>query len=1269
MVSAPQDEIASHRDDRRFREIYRFFQPATPAALLYSHQILPTDGDDGFAIHVDGTPGLESAGTSLAVCLPSEQNTSSANTILTTFAQTATLKLNAQRAVISILDRETEYFLAEASSTSKLRDATNTVFSDSSWNAVSNNGNFGPRLTLKTVALEPPLKNKYSFHIVNDLSTHEEYAKFPFVSGSPQFKFYAGTPLVTENGINIGSFCVLDTTPRDGLTDAEMDDLGYLSFLAMDFLRLSRRAAEGRRAARLSRGLSCFVEGSSSFVDGMNSLTPCSSHTSSARSSASPPAAPSPISRSRGSEGSLESRGSRGSYVDVRQSRSPGPSLSEERADTGASSDLITPLPDWLIAGTKGSKTRLADEMHTHHWTFRRAANLIRESLELTGESGVIFLENSNTPLDVDNGRLEFSDDNEPPAPVLCVSTSDAPFASEPASSETCAAANFDRRFLQSVLRRYPKGKIWSFHRDRSLFASSDDDENNPTSPVSAVKVPPDAPSRSNKKWRATEEAQLAKYFPTASQVMFVPLWNAATSQWFAGCFCWNCTETQVYNASVELASMMGFGYSIMAELSRLESIIADRQKGDFIGSISHELRSPLHGILAAAEFMDGTQVNQFQKSLLETINACGRTLLDTMNQVLDFSKIVSLEKSWRRMKKARRDQKEDMADIKGVDSMAALLDTHTSEDICLLTEEVVEGVCLGHSYGRSANNSTASSYMSAAQSHSGSSSLSTPDSESTGEIRLNVEVIVDIEDGDWVYKTQPGALRRIVMNIFGNAMKYTESGHVIVRLEKSKDEQELSQKTKLGKDSDEFVVLSVTDTGKGISEDFLRARLYMPFSQEDTLAVGTGLGLAIVRSIVKSLGGHISIRSQAGEGTRVKVILPMSRPDSDDTSLPLSRPNQSTLSRDLRLIRERYSDKKVAIVGYNPEAPNNTESSSVLARYVTEWCGLKLQPWPTQYPADLVLAQEKDLPEELKTKQFNRPAAMLVFCNNTAGLDASRSGWSKGANIVEYLYRPCGPHKLIRGISQCLQKSAMSYAHASAQHSQLANRTRIHPPNPKAEAPQDSAIRYNKTSIPSLAGMRATSDSQVTSITLDSPVDEQDFQSLNDEGNVGRRSAPITSEMSSNKTEAMSSLPEDQEIALAPSIPINVLVVDDNQINLRLLMTYLGRRNVASLDSAENGKMAVEAVERRPEGYDIIFMDISMPVMNGFEATRAIRVLENERDAQRPATIIALTGLSSARDETEALTSGVDLFLTKPVSLKEVSRLLEEWQPKQLDS
>lgn len=71
----------------------------------------------------------------------------------------------------------------------------------------------------------------------------------------------------------------------------------------------------------------------------------------------------------------------------------------------------------------------------------------------------------------------------------------------------------------------------------------------------------------------------------------------------------------------------------------------------------------------------------------------------------------------------------------------------------------------------------------------------------------------------------------------------------------------------------------------------------------------------------------------------------------------------------------------------------------------------------------------------------------------------------------------------------------------------------------------------------------------------------------------------------------------------------------------------------------------------------------MSMPVMDGFEATRAIRALEKERGEGPGATIVALTGLSSSKDESEALMSGVDLFLTKPVSFKEVSRLLDEWE------
>jgi CheY-like chemotaxis protein len=123
------------------------------------------------------------------------------------------------------------------------------------------------------------------------------------------------------------------------------------------------------------------------------------------------------------------------------------------------------------------------------------------------------------------------------------------------------------------------------------------------------------------------------------------------------------------------------------------------------------------------------------------------------------------------------------------------------------------------------------------------------------------------------------------------------------------------------------------------------------------------------------------------------------------------------------------------------------------------------------------------------------------------------------------------------------------------------------------------------------------------------------------------------------------------------------ILVVDDNLINLKLLATYLKKRNVPVLDTAEDGQTAVTLVERMSGGYDIIFMDMSMPVMDGFEATRAIRAIEQGRGGSERSHIIAFTGLTSPTHESKAMDAGASMFLTKPVSFKEVSRILGEWE------
>jgi CheY-like chemotaxis protein len=130
----------------------------------------------------------------------------------------------------------------------------------------------------------------------------------------------------------------------------------------------------------------------------------------------------------------------------------------------------------------------------------------------------------------------------------------------------------------------------------------------------------------------------------------------------------------------------------------------------------------------------------------------------------------------------------------------------------------------------------------------------------------------------------------------------------------------------------------------------------------------------------------------------------------------------------------------------------------------------------------------------------------------------------------------------------------------------------------------------------------------------------------------------------------------------------LRVLLVDDNLINLRFLETYIKKRRPNfEYDCAEDGLQAVEAAENYKAGYSLVFMDLSMPIMDGLEATRKIRALEKDRSkrlgsaAPAPALIVALTGLASGRDQANAFSSGVDLFMTKPVKFKEIGRLLDE--------
>ncbi|KAJ5594334.1 uncharacterized protein N7459_000542 [Penicillium hispanicum] len=1246
-----------HNADRRVRELYRYYQPAGPIGIVPSwlptNEDLPSSSSAGTSIItplVDGCGNSNSSTTSRPSTAigPEALILGTSNNTLTSFAQLAALRLNADRAFICVLDRDKQFILSEATRSVNLKDNSIYDREDELWLG-STTGRKAWSLCQDTVALPPSNRETadYQYLVVNNLMDSERYKRVEFVEKDPHFRFYAGTPLTTENNINLGCFFVVDQNPRHGLTTLEKDTLGSLSTLVMDYLKVCRQASEGRRAARLSRGLSYFVEGSSSFVESsdLSRADSCPPH------SATPPFTNnrSTLGASRESN-SLEQSSQAASNERASQvlshsppndrslsndSRSFSSAASESKLDTGTHSGGGSSLPEWI---TSSSRNRLPlDDSHGNSWCFRRAANLLRESLDLSNDGGVIFLEANNSPLLDGEGMNSGSDcsiesDTGGPATVLSMSTSDEPFFPRAGSVANAPAASLDRSFLSLCLRRYPKGKIWSFHRD-GLVSTSDDDDQKPRdwgSQVTNRSTPGNPPIETTKplgkRRKAAENSMLNQYFPAATQIIFVPLWNAVNSQWLAGCFCWTTLETQVFTSAVELSSVLGFGTSIMAESNRVESLIADRQKGDFIGSISHELRSPLHGILAAAEFLKGTNLNEFQDSLLETVNACGRTLLDTMNQVLDFSKVASLERTWRSIKR----RKEYPLDFEGTDKLASHLDTYVVTDLAILAEEVIDGICLGHTYGQ---NSNASADLPVVFSNSKSKAQTS---------RSSVDVVIDVAHGDWVYRTQPGALRRIIMNLFGNAMKYTDSGQVRLGLEASGHSEGRSRRQGL----EDIVTLTVSDTGRGISEEFLRGRLYTPFAQEDSLAVGTGLGLSIVRSLVKALNGTIRVRSRPGEGTIVRVSLPLAKSVGDE-SPPVadthSLQHREILTQTL-MLREGYPDKRAAIWGADSDAISENQTWTEVARYLTQWFGIELVPWQPSMAIDILLVEEADLSELPKSGISATLPALLIFCRRSVDYSKAHSEWKALAASVHIIRRPCGPHKLARSVLKCFQ------------HGQSAAVT----PAPGLQGPMELAIRSAPVTpaIPSPAA-----PTHVTSPV----IPEVDTSHIVGTGpmSIGELSpeAPSIITSSPGAIVAAPIPPPLGQHAVDSVRPARVLVVDDNRINLNLMMTFLKKRRLADLAAAENGKLAVDSVEQMQSGYDIIFMDISMPVMNGFEATRAIRSLERERDGCGPAIIIALTGLSSSRDESEALASGVDLFLTKPVSFREVSRLLDEWE------
>jgi PAS domain S-box-containing protein len=282
---------------------------------------------------------------------------------------------------------------------------------------------------------------------------------------------------------------------------------------------------------------------------------------------------------------------------------------------------------------------------------------------------------------------------------------------------------------------------------------------------------------------------------------------------------------TEQLRVQDELAARAGDLEAMNAALeqARDEAAAASRAKTDFLTTMSHEIRTPLNGVLGLTAMLLDTDLDDEQRDLVQTATRSGESLLAIINDILDFSKIEAGKVTLENRTVELRPMLHDVADTFAVQAAAKDLDLVV--DVAAACPEALE--------------------------------------------------------------TDPTRLRQILLNLVGNAVKFTETGHVLIAAQVAAQVADPAADPGVAGE----LRLSVTDTGEGISETAQR-RLFAAFEQADVTTTrrfgGTGLGLSISGHLAELLGGRITVRSTPAKGSTFTVTLPL--PQGAAPSAPSAR-------------------------------------------------------------------------------------------------------------------------------------------------------------------------------------------------------------------------------------------------------------------------------------------------------------------------------------------------------------------------------------------
>ncbi|KAF9223470.1 hypothetical protein BS17DRAFT_767327 [Gyrodon lividus] len=674
-----------------------------------------------------------------------------------------------------------------------------------------------------------------------------------------------------------------------------------------------------------------------------------------------------------------------------------------------------------------------------------------------------------------------------------------------------------------------------------------------------------------------------------------------------------------------ELSYLRAIGVIILSAVLKRRMMLADQAKSLFISktsshaypSISHELRTPLHGILAAAELLADTPLNHSQTSFLHTVQACAIVRVD-------------LEQ---------------------------------------LVEEAIDGSWIGYCARNSASRGSEIGSVYAPNLSQRASSVPT-----APESSQHVEIVVDIDRREgvrpigystsnfadiwiaqgWILKCDKGGIRRVLMNLFGNSLKFTscrQNGYIHVSLRQLSAPEDIVNNTVK-------IELCVSDTGKGISQNFLKNHLFHPFSQENPLQAGTGLGLAIVNSIVRSpsIAGKVEVVSEENMGTDIKVLFEAEIPDEGSSSV-----------QDPFFFGDHTRPPVISLLGFKKRDRGVQLLSEVLRKYLVSWWGFTLQREGAEL-GDIVIVNEDPSPviTALEKMDHHRSFIILSSSRGSPRVMGICNTYENNGGFCRVVHKPGGPFRLRTALKQLLRaRQRRQHRIPTFTSSDISSEETIslNPSMPMDDFSESSVDTHQRGNIDTWQD-RVRSPSSLSTASPEvsgsaCPESEKRAGLRPQRGEQISMTPGVNGSMVAVGTGG-TLLKASVGAVDATQPQKKVLVVEDNNI-LRNLLWVSWVVFVVILANFSKGFEYREAVDGRQgvdifkaEGpFDVVLLDLSMPVLDGVGATVEIRQIERARSAQQSCVILALTGMSSLEDKRKAFEAGMDGYLVKPVAFK----------------